>query len=391
MANRPSWLEARTAYLHVPFCAHHCGYCDFAVTVGQDSLVELYLEAVAIELASLGHPRQVETAFIGGGTPTYLTAPQLAQLLESFRRWVPVSVAGEFSIESTPESLDDDKCQALIAGGVTRVSIGVQSFQPDLLTALDRQHQIEQIPLAVETVRKHRLGLSLDLIFAAPGSTPADWHADLLQAIRYAPDHISTYGLTYEKGTPLWKDRNRGRIIAVDEDAEKRMYEQALEILPAAGYEHYEISNFAKPGMRCRHNERYWANDAYYGFGVGAARYLDGCRELNIRNTADYVRRMFSGESPKFQSETLAPHDRAMETMAVQLRRCEGIHRVQFSQQTGFELDVLLGDRLDKIIALGLLDSVGPIVRLTRAGLFVADGVIEDLMKAEVLTETSLG
>jgi oxygen-independent coproporphyrinogen III oxidase len=380
MFTRPPWLQPRTAYVHVPFCAHHCGYCDFAVTVGQDSLVELYLEALTVELAGLGRPHPIETAFIGGGTPTHLSPAQLERLLAAIRRWLPLPPGAEFSVESTPESLDDEKCRALAAGGISRVSVGVQSFRPHLLTALDRQHRIEHIPRAVDTVRKHGLNLSLDLIFAAPGATRADWDADLADAIRYAPDHVSTYGLTYEKGTPLWKGRQRGQVMPVPEDDELAMYEAAIDTLTAAGFEHYEVSNFARPGHRCRHNERYWANEAYFGFGVGAARYVDGTRELNGRNTTDYVRRVLAGESPTFQSETLDPRERAIETMAVQLRRCDGIDRPRFREQTGFALDDLVGEKLAQVIGLGLLESEATAVRLTRRGKFVADGVIESLM-----------
>ena len=381
MFTRPPWLQPRTAYVHVPFCAHHCGYCDFAVTVGQDSLVELYLEALAVELAGLNDPQPIETAFIGGGTPTHLTTGQLERLLATIRRWLPLPPGAEFSIESTPESLDDEKCRALNAGGVTRVSVGVQSFRPHLLAALDRLHRIDHIPRAVELVRKYGLNLSLDLIFAAPGASRADWEADLGDVTRYAPDHISTYGLTYEKGTPLWKDRQRGQVTPVDEDVERAMYERVMDVLPAAGFEHYEVSNFARPGHRCQHNERYWANEAYFGFGVGAARYVEGSRELNVRNTNDYIRRVLSGEPPTFQRESLGTRERAMETMAVQLRRCDGIDRPRFAEQSGADLDDFLGERLTRVIDLGLLASVGRTVRLTRAGLFVADGVIEELMK----------
>lgn len=399
----PPWLEPRTAYVHVPFCAHHCGYCDFAVAAGQDHLIEHYLDALAAEMAGLGHPRTVETIFIGGGTPTYLRVEQLGRLLEMVQTWLPLAGGGreaatfgpsvqgtdatrtpgpEFSIESTPDSLDDEKVALLAARGVTRVSLGVQSFRPKLLTALDRRHTAAQIPRAVEAVRRHGLTLSLDLIFAAPGSTLDDWASDLDAALALAPDHISTYGLTYEKGTRLWKERQRGGVPVVPEDAELAMYLLAIDRLTAAGFEHYEISNFARPGFRCRHNERYWANEAYYGFGVGAARYVNGVRELNIRDTKGYVRKVLSGESVTFQSERLGPRERAFETIATQLRRLAGIGRERFREQTGFELNELIGNRLELLVAGGLLIDEKTSVRLTRRGLCVADAVIEELMKS---------
>jgi oxygen-independent coproporphyrinogen-3 oxidase len=385
----PPWLNPRAAYVHVPFCAHHCGYCDFAVAAGSDHLIEHYLDALAAELATLGHPRPVETLFIGGGTPTHPNVDQLRRLLTTIDRWLPlqrphVATCGraEFSIESTPDSLTGEKAALLAEHGVTRVSVGVQSFRPESLAALDRRHTAEQIPLAVEAVRRHGMQLSLDLIFAAPGSSLASWSADLDAAIAFAPDHISTYGLTYEKGTPLWKQRRGGLVAAVSEDDELAMYELAIDKLTAFGFEHYEVSNFARPGGRCRHNERYWANEAYYGFGVGAARYVNGVRDLNTRDTKAYIRKVLSGESPLFQTEQLEPRDRAFETVGTQLRRAAGIDRARFREQTGIGLDELLGSHLTGLVANGLLADDGASVRLTRRGLCVADAVIEELMKA---------
>ena len=394
-----AWRTPRTAYIHVPFCAHHCGYCDFAVTAGNDHLIDLYLDALAAELATLGEPHPVESLFIGGGTPTHLNPDQLRRLLEVIDRWLPPNGgcqppesshtrgadtprSGEFSVESTPDSWTDEKAAVLAAFGVNRASIGVQSFRPDSLTALDRRHTSDQIPRAVEIVRRHIPTVSFDLIFAAPGSTPAGWAADLDAALRFEPEHLSTYGLTYEKGTPLWKHRRHGVVTPVGEDDELAMYEHAIDQLTAAGFEHYEISNFARPGFRCRHNERYWANEAYYGFGVGAARYVNGVRELNVRDTKAYIRKVLAGESPTFQSETLAPQDRAFETVATQLRRSDGIGRTRFWEQTGFDVDELLGPRLTSLVAEGLLRDTGVSIALTHRGKCVADGVIAELMKA---------
>jgi oxygen-independent coproporphyrinogen-3 oxidase len=315
-----------------------------------------------------------------------LTPNQLARLLATIRDWLPLTPPPgerpEYSIESTPDSLTEEKAAVLARFGVNRVSIGVQSFRLDLLSALDRRHTTAEIPRAVAAVRHHIPTLSFDLIFAAPGATLAAWEGDLDAALRYAPEHISTYGLTYEKGTPLWKQRSRGQVQAVDEEAELAMYESAIHRLTGAGFEHYEISNFARPGWRCRHNERYWANEAYYGFGVGAARYIAGQRETNTRDTKLYVRRVLSGESPTFQSECLGPRERAFETIATQLRRVDGIGRTPFQEQTGLDLDELVGKRLRHLTGEGIVDdSGGDRVRLTHRGRCVADGVIEDLMK----------
>lgn len=368
------------AYIHVPFCAHHCGYCDFAVTAGQDHLMDLYLEALAVELATLGEPAPVQTIFIGGGTPTYLAAPQLERLLRTLNQWLPLLPGGEFSVESTPDSLDDDRVALLAVHGVNRVSIGAQSFHPHLLRVLERIHNPEDVPRAVECVRRKIGRLSLDLIFGVPGQTLAEWDADLQRTIALAPEGVATYGLTFEKGTPLWKQRERGSVQSLDEDAELVQYEHAIDTLAAAGYEHYELSNFARPGQRCRHNEVYWANEPYHGFGVGAASYVNGTRKLNVRDTRQYIKRVLAGESAAFQAETLNPEEHARETLVVQLRRADGVERAVFRARTGFDLDALAGAALSRHVELGMLTDDGRHVRLTRRGKCVADAVVTALL-----------
>jgi oxygen-independent coproporphyrinogen-3 oxidase len=370
------WIWPRAAYVHVPFCAHHCGYCDFAVIAGQDHLIDLYLEGLAAELAALDRPQLVQTLFLGGGTPTHLDCAHLKRLLISVTRWLPLTSGHEFTVEANPDTLDVSKIAILADFGVNRVSLGAQSFHLHLLRVLERSHQPTEVKRAVEQV-KHRINqVSIDLIFGVPGQTMAEWEADLNQALSMEPDHLSTYGLTFEKGTRLWKQREQGAIHGLGEDAELALYERALDVLEAAGFEHYEISNHARPGSRCRHNQVYWANHAYFGFGLGAARYIEGRRELNVRNLAEYLRRTLAGQSPTFQSEQLPPIERARETMAVQLRRAEGIQRAGFLEQTGFELDAVAGAAIARHVELGLLSDDGASVRLSRRGKFVADAVI---------------
>ena len=376
----PPWLWPRAAYAHIPFCAHRCGYCDFAVAAGQDHLIDQYVAAVGEELARLESPAPVNTVFIGGGTPTYLSPIQLGRLLAAINTWVPLRPGGEFSVEGNPESVTAETVAVLADHGVNRVSLGVQSFRPDLLARLDRTHGPGHVGPALDRIRKRIDNVSLDLIFGVPGQSVADWDADLSAALAFAPDHVSTYGLTYEKGTPLWKRRERGDVRAVPEADELAMYELAMDRLPAAGFEQYEVSNFARPGRRCRHNETYWANEAYFGFGVGAARYVLGRRELNRRNTADYVRRILAGESPTFQSEQLPPDEVARETAAVQLRRAAGVIRDRFREQTGFAFDDLSGGRVPAYAAEGLIDDDGSAVRLTRRGRCVADALVVKLV-----------
>jgi oxygen-independent coproporphyrinogen-3 oxidase len=338
------------------------------------------VDALSAELATLGTPQPVRTIFLGGGTPSHLGAAPLARLLSAVLHWLRPENGHEFSVEANPESLDDEKVAVLADHGVTRVSLGVQSFQAHLLRALDRRHDPDEVPRAVGRVRRRIKQVSLDLIFGVPGQTVLDWQSDLKQALALAPDHVSTYGLTYEKGTPLWKQRRRGAVIPLDEDAELALYRIGIETLTGSGFDHYEISSFARPGCRCRHNETYWANEAYFGFGMGAARYVKGRRELNTRDLKAYIRHCLSGEPATIQGEELPPKERALETLALQLRRSGGINRAGFREQTGFDLEVLAGGEIGRLVQLGLLIDAPEHVRLTDQGKYVADAVIECLL-----------
>jgi oxygen-independent coproporphyrinogen-3 oxidase len=372
------WRTPRSAYVHIPFCAHQCSYCDFAVAVGQAHQRELYLDALAAELRTLGTPRPVQTVFIGGGTPSELTPEQLQRLLALLAEWLPGPWA-ECTLEANPDSLDAERCAVLAAHGVTRISLGVQSTQAHLLRQLERQHTPANVPTAIAAVRAAKLHLSLDLIFAVPTQTLSEWHTDLTQAIAWQPEHLSTYGLTFEKGTRLWKAQQRGQVQSADEELERSMYLAAQDILSVYGYTHYEISNFARPGYECQHNETYWANWAYYGFGLGAAAYINEVRTLNTRNLQEYLKRCLAGDSPIFQREELPALERAHETIYQQLRRHRGVQRAEFAQQTGFVWDELTAHTAAPLLAAGLLTDDGTSIALTRAGRCVADAVIAAL------------
>jgi oxygen-independent coproporphyrinogen-3 oxidase len=329
----------------------------------------------------LARAQHVDTIFIGGGTPTHLDPARLTTLLGLIARWLKLSLGGEYSIEANPATLDAERVRTLRDLGVTRVSLGAQSFNHGALRVLERDHGERQINQAANVIRKHGQDLSLDLIFGVPGQTPEQWRDDLGKALELAPDHISAYGLTYEKGTPLWKQRQRGEVQPVGEDQEVEMFRDATEILGAAGYEQYEISNYAKPGKRCRHNEVYWANEAYFGFGLGAASYIQGRRQTNTRDLEMYLRRLLlERRLPTQHSEKLDAGERARETLAIQLRRAEGINRRRFLEQTGFELDQVMASRAADYIRMELLNDDGVAVCLTAAGRLVADSIIEGLL-----------
>lgn len=375
------WVWPRAAYVHIPFCAHKCGYCDFASLAGMDHLADRYLAALEREMAMMGVPNEVDTIFVGGGTPTRLDAGSLSRLLAMIRRWFPLAEGGEWTVEANPGTLDEEKVDVLASGGVNRVSLGAQSFDPGLLRVLERNHAPEEVARALEWIRPRFLRWSLDLIFGVPGSTPALWEADLEAALALGPSHLSCYGLVYEKGTALWKQWQAGQVRAVDEEVERAMYAHTIDRLERAGLAMYEISNFARPGHESRHNLVYWANDAYFGVGVGAARYVRGVRSVNTRELPAYLRRIEAGEPATGPTETLDPEGRARETAVLMLRRTvTGIERPDFAQRTGFGLDDLAGPIVERHVAGGLLDDDGGRVRFTREGLFLADSVLCDLL-----------
>jgi oxygen-independent coproporphyrinogen III oxidase len=372
------WRWPRAAYVHIPFCAHKCGYCDFASLAGVDHLADRYLAALESEvMQALGEPREVDTIFVGGGTPTRLNAEQLSRLTAMIARWLILAPGGEWTVEANPGTLDAEKADVLAAAGVDRISLGAQSFQPGLLRVLERNHGRAEVERAVDVVRPRFPRWSLDLIFGVPGSTIDDWRQDLEIALGFGPAHLSCYGLVFEKGTALWNQWRSGQVSPVDEEVERTMFETTIERLAHAGLIMYEISNFARPGHESRHNLVYWANDAYFGFGVGAARYIRGVRSVNTRDLLAYLRRIESGETATGPLEELSAEGRARETAILMLRRItRGIERHDFLERTGFDLDTLAGAAIERFKARGCLEDDGQRLRLSQEGIFLADMVL---------------
>lgn len=387
------WLRPRAAYVHVPFCAHKCGYCDFASVAGQDDRADEYLTALEAEMSGiLESPTPVRTLFVGGGTPTYLSVAQLDRLLERLAYWFRSRELIEFTVESNPNTLDEDKVRVLADHGVNRISLGAQSFHPRLLETLERNHDPASVGRAVERIRKRIENISIDLIFGVPGQTLEEWDRDLTLALSLEPHHLSAYGLTYEKGTRLWSQRRLGIVQPLGEELEGAMYERVMARVAESGWIQYEVSNHARPrsspmaipsppsAWYCEHNLVYWANHAYYGFGTGAAAYVHGTRTLNTRELGAYIDRCRSGRSPITQEETLDDESRARETAMLQLRRAWGLSRAEFHGQTGHGFDELVGARLAPFVEMGLVFDEGEVVRLSRSGFLVADGILQKLL-----------
>ena len=371
----PAMPPPRAAYIHVPFCKHRCGYCNFTLVAGRDDLVGPYLDALRRELLTLGGPHEIDTLFFGGGTPSYLPADKLDELLHLTKNIFCLAPGGELSIEANPLDLTAQVASVLEKAGVTRISLGGQSFNSTKLRVLERDHSPVDLQRAAALARRIAPSVSIDLIFGAPGETAATWQADLEEAVGTGVDHISTYGLTFEQGAAFWSRKRQGHIEQLPDELERTLYELAIDTLTHAGFEHYEVSNFARPGHRCRHNEAYWRGDQYFAAGPGAASYVAGRRQMNHRSTTTYIKRLLAGQSPVADWEVLSPEDRARERLVFGLRRIEGINLAEFAQRSGYSVSDLVGPRLGSFQDLGLLEEQGGRLRLTRAGLLVSDSI----------------
>jgi len=374
-------MEIRSLYLHIPFCSKKCPYCDFVSVPGHREWMEPYLQAVEKEFASYWEGLSPETIYVGGGTPTVLSEALLRKLLEIIRRQVNLEEIVEFTFEANPGTLSKEKLEVLIDKGVNRLSLGLQSFNPEHLRTLGRTHTLEDNLDAVRLAREAGFrNLSIDLIFGIPGQSPADWKRDLEKALLLKPEHISTYCLTYEKATPMEQAVREGRLTRLSEDDEARMFKEAIRQLKAHGYEHYEISNFALPSRRSLHNLTYWHNLPYAGVGAAATSYIDFERRRNISLVPAYIEALRQGKSPIEWKETLSSESRARETAMLMLRMRQGIDTEEFHQQTGFEVQKLFAEELKKFEGLGFLRYEDGRIALTEEGVMVADSILAQFL-----------
>ena len=379
-------------YVHIPFCVRKCVYCDFySLPTAQGPLSKRlvqaepdqpdFLAALESELGQLPRPFRPDTVFMGGGTPTELSAHDLGRLLDVLHRTIDLSAVTEWTCESNPGTLTREKALLLRSAGVNRMSLGVQSFDPKTLEFLGRIHSADEAAEGYHLLREVGIpSINLDLIYGVPGADRGVVERDLARLVELAPDHAACYCLIFEDGTPLADLRARGFVKEVDDDTELEQYEVVRTALRAAGYQHYEISNFAKPGHACRHNQLYWGAGEYLGVGPSAHSHWQGERFGNVRDLAAYCRRQLAGQSIRSFSERLPPEAKARETLVMALRQLEGITWAQFKQYTGFNLRALCGETLDALAKDGLLEVTPERVRLTQNGLFVSDGIFAELV-----------
>lgn len=374
----------RSAYVHVPFCRHRCGYCNFSVVANRDDLIDRFLGAIDRELEGIvrraGEPPRLRTLFVGGGTPTHLPPQALRRLLHLLRRRFQLDDSAEWSVEANPEDISRQTLSLLAEAGVNRISLGVQSFNDHKLAVLQRSHCGASAESVIRAAAEAIGNVSIDLIFAAPGETLDDWRRDLETALRLPITHVSTYALTFEKGTTFWNRKLRGDLLAVDESSELEMYDLAREALADNGFEHYEISNFAKPGRRCRHNLAYWQGKHWYAAGPGAAAFLSGCRTVNHRSTTTYLKRIEAGQSAIAESEPISGEQSAREAAAFGVRMIEGVDLDRIAAASGIDLVSLLDKPLRRLQAMGLIDRQGGAIKLTGRGIHFADTVAAELL-----------
>jgi len=388
--------EPISLYLHIPFCTAKCGYCDFNSYAGRDHLIPSYVETLAREAQlwrSATAGREVTTVFFGGGTPSLVPREELRTVIDALRSAFDLSPDAEMTLEANPGSLDEPYLRALLEVGFNRLSLGVQSFHDDELRALDRQHSADDAREAFCAARRAGFdNVNLDLIYGLPEQPMERWQASLERALDLAPEHLSLYALTVEEGTPLAHHVAVGRVPAPDPDAQADQYEWTQERLAAAGYEHYEISNWAWPGHRCRHNLTYWRCGEYLGLGAGAHSYLGGVRFATAKLPDRYLALVDEswraanegdGSTPMRQvvsGETITPELAMADTLILGLRLIEGVSLASFRERHGVDALEAYGPALAEPFAHGLLERANERLRLTPRGRLLSNEVFTRLL-----------
>lgn len=380
-------MKTRGLYIHIPFCAKKCGYCDFTSLVGNGTQIDDYLSYLDKEFnlyKASGQIDDIETIFIGGGTPSILSADQLERLFSIIGENVDLSKLREYTMESNPGSLTRDKLELMKAGGLNRLSIGLQASQDHLLKFLERIHTYEEF---LESYRLARLAgfdnINIDLMFAFQGQTLEDWRETLERVVSLEPDHISAYSLIIEEGTKFFNMYEDGSLTDYDEDEYVQMYRYTIDYLADKGYGQYEISNFAKQDKECRHNLIYWDDREYYGLGLGSSGYLGGKRYTNYKNMFNYYKKLDAGEKPIAFEETISNREKLNEYLILGLRKIEGISRTKYLDRLKKIDEDKYRENIEIInsyIESGHIIQEGDHIRLGQTGLEISDTISLDLL-----------
>ena len=365
-----------SAYVHIPFCTQICYYCDFSKVFIKNQPVDSYLEHLIEEYDSYDI-KKLRTLYIGGGTPTALSAPQLAFLLEKLTDKLDLSYLEELTIEANPGDLDREKIAVLKDSPVNRVSLGVQTFNDRMLKQIGRSHLEKDIYDNIANLKKAGFdNISIDLIYALPKQTMEDVKTNVAKAIALDIPHMSLYSLILENHTVFMNRMRRGKLPLPKEDLEAEMFDYIIAELEKAGFEHYEISNFSKPGFESRHNLMYWDNAEYYGIGAGASGYVDGVRYKNHGPIRHYLQAVEAGNA-RVQEEMLTLKEKMEEEMFLGLRKKSGVSKKRFEEKFGLSFEDHYGAVVSELTDQGLLVPDRDIVRMTKQGLFLGDTVAE--------------
>ncbi|MDP6997206.1 MAG: radical SAM family heme chaperone HemW [Candidatus Poribacteria bacterium] len=369
----------RALYIHIPFCATRCYYCDFNTYTFHKELSKVYLSALGKEMEwyvqGLSEKPTLDTIFIGGGTPSILSAESLAYLFNLLHHHFSVSNRTELTVECNPGTVDQEKLEVMRSAGVNRLSFGVQAMQDSLLESIGRVHKSDDVRHSLDLARQTGVqNINLDLIFALPGQTLEQWQQTLETVIRLSPEHISTYNLTLAHGTQFYDLWENGNLKLADNDLEAEMYQYAITRLTDADYQHYEISNFSRPKYEPRHNLVYWNNQAYFGLGAGACGYIDGYRYTNLRGVKEYITEVRQG-TPISSQEKLVGRARKAETLMLGLRKLAGISQEAYQQCFGEPIDAEFGAAVEQFKNQDLLQWTENRLHLTPKGLMVADQI----------------
>ncbi len=367
-------------YLHIPYCLHKCGYCDFNSHPENREEEEVYVSTL---MSEIGHyapqldGKVISTVFVGGGTPTILPPASLEKILGNIKNHFNLSTDCEITIEANPATIKQETLAEIRSSGFNRISIGVQSFDDEELKLLERVHNEDEIHTTMDRARLAGFNnLSIDLMFSLPNQTPDKWMSNLQKALKKKPDHISAYGLTIEPATAFFKSHERGLLPLPPEETQLEMFQTTIETLQLAGYHQYEISNYARPGFECKHNLNYWDNGDYLGLGAGASSYLNGERFKNTSLPSRYIREVKAEGSAVESTEKLTPLHAMGETIMLGLRRLKGIAIEDFENRFQISFNKVYGKVIDPLISEGLITLNQNHMALSRKGLFLADSVI---------------
>ncbi len=373
----------RGLYIHIPFCEHKCIYCDF-YSIEQTDGVDSFVDALTreIELVSARHPGRLRfsSVFFGGGTPSLLTPRQLERITNELFRRFDVDAGAEFTLEANPGTVTFESLQAYRQSGVNRISFGIQSFHEKELRFLERIHSAEDSVEAVRTARRAGFSnINIDIIFSVPGQTPEMLRQTIDRVVGLEPEHISAYSLTFEPGTPLHGMLQRRQISPLPEEEDARLFELTVEALADAGYEQYEVSNYARPGKECLHNRIYWSHNEYLGFGPSAHSFYEGKRYWNVRSVRRYAELIAEGSIPVGGAERLTDDQLAEETIFLGLR-AQGLDLDRLKSLFQYDLIGIKTKELEGFVRDRLVEIEGRWLRVTKRGRIFTDLIARDLI-----------